>query len=51
MTKRPSKPSSDPKVAAFRAVQDATRSFIPQPKSLPKKAQKPRAKQQLRRRP
>jgi hypothetical protein len=51
MSKRPAKPSADPKVAAFRALRDSNKAFIPGPKSLPLKQQKPRAKQQLRRRP
>lgn len=50
MTKPPKKPSSDPHVAAFRALRDAKKSFMPGTKAQPK-TQKPRAKQQLRRRP
>lgn len=50
-TKKPS-PSVDPHVAAFRAVRDHTKSFTPKPpKSTTQKPQKPRPKQQLRRRP
>jgi hypothetical protein len=51
MTKPPKKPSPDPSVAAFRALRDAKKSFMPGSKAQPPKAQKPRPKQQLRRRP
>jgi hypothetical protein len=51
MSKRPKKPSPDPHVAAFRALRDQAKSFRPESKSAPLKPQKPRAKQQLRRRP
>ena len=52
MAKPPKKPTPpDPNVAAFRALRDANRSFRPEPKSSDRKPQKPRAKQQLRRRP
>ena len=51
MAKPPKKPASDPNVAAFRALRDANKSFRPEPKSSDRKPQKPRAKQQLRRRP
>jgi hypothetical protein len=56
MSKRPKKaspstPSPDPHVAAFRALRDLKQAFKPEPKTSAPKAQKPRAKQQLRRRP
>jgi hypothetical protein len=54
MTKPPKKPKlPGPDVAAFRALRDSKKSFIPGAKGGPQKptTQKPRAKQQLRRRP
>lgn len=56
MSKPPKKPADDPNVAAFRAILEkkkaARAAALPaNAASIAAKAQKPRAKQQLRRRP
>jgi hypothetical protein len=52
MTKRPKKPATDPALAAFRALRDKNKAFIPGPKTAaPPMHQKPRPKDRMRRRP